>query len=97
VWGLLGGIGVFYVVVVARRMRLQTEYKPMIEDWIFHALLPLASYAILGASALLAPAHEHEALFGVAAAALLLLFDGIHNAWDAVEYHVLTKGAGKKD
>jgi hypothetical protein len=29
-----------------------------------------------------------EALFGVAAASLLLLFIGIHNAWDAVSYHV---------
>jgi hypothetical protein len=28
-------------------------------------------------------------LFGVAAAALSLLFIGIHNAWDAVTYHVL--------
>ena len=27
-------------------------------------------------------------LFVVAAAALLLLFTGIHNAWDAVTYHV---------
>jgi hypothetical protein len=27
-------------------------------------------------------------MFGVAAAALLLLFIGIHNAWDAVTYHV---------
>jgi hypothetical protein len=27
-------------------------------------------------------------MFGVAVAALLLLFIGIHNAWDAVTYHV---------
>jgi len=27
-------------------------------------------------------------LFFVAAAALLLLFAGIHNAWDAVTYHI---------
>jgi hypothetical protein len=27
----------------------------------------------------------------VAAAALLLLFSGIHNAWDAVTYHVLNR------
>jgi hypothetical protein len=30
-----------------------------------------------------------EALFGVGAAALLLLFTGIHNAWDSVIYLVL--------
>jgi hypothetical protein len=27
-------------------------------------------------------------MFSVAAGALLLLFIGIHNAWDAVTYHV---------
>jgi len=32
--------------------------------------------------------HERPALFFAAAAALLLLFIGIHNAWDAVIYHV---------
>ena len=32
--------------------------------------------------------HTHEALFGVGAAALLLLFIGIPNAWDGVTYHV---------
>ena len=29
------------------------------------------------------------ALFGVGAAALLLLFTGIHNAWDSIVYLVL--------
>jgi hypothetical protein len=31
--------------------------------------------------------------FVVAAATLLLLFVGIHNAWDAVTYHVFTRTA----
>jgi hypothetical protein len=30
-------------------------------------------------------------LFGVGGAALLLLLVGIHNAWDAVTYHVFTR------
>lgn len=32
--------------------------------------------------------RTRKALFGVGAATLLLLFAGIHNAWDAVAYHV---------
>jgi len=32
--------------------------------------------------------HLRAALFSLGAAALLLLFVGIHNAWDAVTYHV---------
>ena len=39
----------------------------------------------------------HEALFGVGAAALLLLFCGIHNAWDAVTYHVFNRKSEQKE
>jgi hypothetical protein len=87
-WGLMALSGVVYAAVVARRMRLQTLYKPELEDWMFHALLPFAAYATLAVSAWVVPFHVREALFAVAAAAMLLLFIGIHNAWDAVTYHV---------
>ena len=89
-WGLIGLSGVLCTVIVARRMRSQTVYQPEFEDWLFHLLLPLGAYAALGSSAFAAPLHTREALFGVGAAALLLLFTGIHNAWDSVAYHVFT-------
>ena len=88
-WGFMGLSGVAYVVIMVRRMRVQTTYRPEFEDWLFHVLLPLAAYAMLALSAFAAPSHPREALFGVGTAALLLLFIGIHNAWDAVAYHVL--------
>jgi hypothetical protein len=66
-------------------------YQPVFEDWLFHALLPFAAHATLAISALAARAHAHQAMFGVAGAALLLLFTGIHNAWDAVTYHIFVK------
>ena len=54
-----------------------------------HVALPLGAYALLAVSPFVAHAHTRDAaLFGVGAAALLLLFVGIHNAWDAVAYHV---------
>jgi hypothetical protein len=87
-WGVMGLIGVVYTVVVARRMRKQTVYGPGFEDWLFHVVLPLAAYAVLALSPFAGHSHTREALFGVGAAALLLLFAGIHNAWDAVAYHV---------
>ena len=90
-WGLIGFAGAMYVMIVARRMRLQGVYRPEFEDWLFHLLLPLAAYALLVLSAFAAPFHARAALFGVGAAALLLLFIGIHNAWDAVTYHVFVK------
>ncbi len=96
-WGLLGLIGATYSIVVAWRMRLQSFYRPVFEDWSFHVLLPLAGYAMLALCALAAPLHARGALFGVGAAALLLLFSGIHNAWDAVAYYVFVQRKDAKD
>ena len=90
-WGLAGLGGVVYTAVVARRMRRQTAYRPVFEDWLFHILLPGAAYAMLVASACAAYSYERAALFVVGAAALLLLFIGIHNAWDTVTYHVFVR------
>jgi hypothetical protein len=90
-WGLMALSGALYAAIVARRMRRQPAYKPEFEDWLFHVLLPFAAYTILTISAFAARFHVREALFAVAVAALLLLFIGIHNAWDAVTYHVFVK------
>jgi hypothetical protein len=87
-WGVLGLSGIMYEIVVARRMRTQTVYMPVFEDWLFHVVLPLAAYTALAVAAFAAGSHLREALFAIGAAALLLLFVGIHNAWDAVTYHV---------
>lgn len=87
-FGAVGVIGLIYVLVVAGRIRSQTAYKPLKYDWIYHFVLPLIGHVLLIAAAVAALSHEYEALFGVAAASLLLLFVGIHNAWDAVTYHV---------
>jgi len=87
-WGFVGLSGLVYSAIVARRMRAQAAYKPVLEDWIFHILLPLMAYTVLAISAIMDSTHTSETLFGVASAALLLLFIGIHNAWDAVTYHV---------
>jgi hypothetical protein len=72
-------------------MRVQTVYQTQFEDWLFHALLPIAAYTTLLLSVFGAPSVTRVALFGVGGAALLLLFIGIHNAWDSVVYHVFVK------
>lgn len=96
-WGIVGLSGMVYAVLVARRMHGQTAYRPDAEDWLAHGLLPFAAYATLAVSAVAARAHLREALYAVAAAALLLLFIGIHNAWDAVTYHVYVAGRRRRD
>ena len=88
VWGLTGVSGLVYAVVVTRRLRKQTVYRPVFEDWAFHCLLPLTAYSMLALSGVIAIWRDRPGLFFVAAATLLLLFIGIHNAWDGVTYHV---------
>jgi hypothetical protein len=93
----VGLYGIVYSVIVARRLRVQTIYKPVFEDWLFHVLLPFAAYTTLAVSACAAQFHTRPALFLVAAAALLLLFIGIHNAWDAVTYHVFVQNREQRE
>jgi hypothetical protein len=87
-FGAVGVCGLVYAAVVSHRMRRQSAYRPEFEDWLFHAIFPLVAYGTLAGAAFAAPADLREALFGVAGAVLLLLFVGIHNAWDAATYHV---------
>src|SRR5213076_2894810 len=80
----------------ARRMRVQTVYRPVFEDWLFHVHLPIAAYAMLAVSAYVARSHARPTLFLVGAATLVFLFVGIHNAWDAVTYHVFVNRRGPR-
>jgi hypothetical protein len=76
------------VVVHARR---QKGYAPVLSDWIWHAGLPLVAYTGLLAAGIATWRHPAPALYVVAATALLLLFIGIHNAWDAAVYMAIKR------
>ncbi len=84
--GILGGAGVIYSLIVVRRARNVTGYKPEMEDWIFHCVLPLVAYVTLLAAGITLTFRHVPALFAVALFTLILLFVGIHNAWDTVTY-----------
>lgn len=96
-WAAVGLSGVIYALITARRARRQTAYRPDLEDYTFHILLPLAAYGILTAAAFGTFHHVRGALFGVAASVLLLLFTAIHNAWDATSFHVFKLKTGSTD
>jgi len=96
-FGCAGLLGTVYALLIARRMAVQSVYKPVLEDWMFHAVLPVLAYVVLAVSAFTAPSNTRGALFGVGGAVLLLLFIGIHNAWDGVAYHVVVNLGGKKE
>ena len=93
VLGLSGVLGVMYAAIVVIRTRRQDGYQPVLEDWLFHVVFPFLSYATLLGTGIAIQRHPVPALFPVGAASLLLLFVGIHNAWDTVTY--LTVGAGQ--
>jgi hypothetical protein len=61
------------------------------EDWLFHVILPAATYATLAVGGFSATSHIEASLFGVATASMMLLFIGIHNAWDTVTYLVFLR------
>jgi hypothetical protein len=86
--GVVGLCGLIYMALTTRRMLRQDAYRPDWEDWIFHIILPFIAYGALTLASLAAISHARQAMFGVGVATLLLLFIGIHNAWDSVAYQV---------
>jgi hypothetical protein len=92
-----GAAGTCYCLVVARRTQQLTAYKLVLEDWIWHIVLPLVTHLALLAAGLALPRHPSGALFTIAAALLLLLFIGIHNAWDTVTFLVVYGPPGAQD
>jgi hypothetical protein len=89
--GISALAGVVYVLVVMRRMRRQTGYKAVLEDWVWHLVLPLIAY-LAGFVCAAGLSHDQNwALFGLGGISLLLLAIGIHNAWDTVTYIVAAK------
>jgi hypothetical protein len=84
--GVAAAVGIAYTLVITRRAARKTEYRPVLEDWLWHSILPVTAYATTLLAAVTMPAGTVTALFALAAASLLLVFIGIHNAWDTVIY-----------
>jgi len=85
-----GAMGIVYTLIVFRRARRSKLYKPVLEDWIWYCILPLVSYVVLLVSAGFLASVPEPGLFGIATASVLLLFIGIHNAWDTATYIAIT-------
>ena len=81
-----GALGALYSGIVMRRALRQSEYRPVFEDWLWHTVLPALAYVILLLAGLILAGGVAGALFWIGPAALLLVFVGIHNAWDTVTY-----------
>jgi hypothetical protein len=93
--GVAGIAGLVYVVRVALRTSVLDTYRPDAEDWTWHVLLPAAAYVLLLAGALALRPAGTPALYAPAVAVTLLVFVGIHNAWDVVTFIAIGDGAGE--
>ena len=90
--GLIGILGVGYLVWVSAH-RHWREAKLDREDWVCYVGLPYASYGLLIAAAV---GIWLRSGFGVAVLALgtvLLVVNGIRNAWDLVVFMARKRGA----
>ena len=84
--GLCGIAGLRFTRWVVVHMRRQTQYTPIAEDWMWHVRMPALAYAALLAGGGALWWRPAPGLVLVAAAALFLLYIGIHNSWDAAIY-----------
>ena len=90
--GAMGLAGIVYVSIVVKRANTQKNYTPDRGDWTWHAALPMIAYSAILVASFVLRRNAEAALFVLGGASLLLLFVGIHNAWDTVTY--VTVGAG---
>jgi hypothetical protein len=91
-FGAAGIAGLLYVAGIAATIgRISSEYIPVREDWIWNVILPAIVYGALLATALLIWRRPEPSMYGVAAVSLLLMFIGIHNAWDIAVWNAVRK------
>ncbi len=84
--GLIGLGGMLYIAIIMRRFTRLNIYKPVLEDWICHVIIPFACYVTFFVAAFVLLINPISAMFLIGAVVVLFLFDGIHNAWDIVTY-----------
>jgi hypothetical protein len=91
-FGVMGVAGLSYVaVIIAGIRRLAADYVPVRDDWIWNAILPAMVYGTLVATAGLVWWRPQQSLYGAAAAVVVLMIIGIHNAWDIAIWNSIRK------
>jgi len=84
--GLAGMVGVVYILHLTWHMRTLPNYRADVEDWSWYSALPLLAYAAIVAGAIILRFLSVDAMFTIAGGVMLLIFIGIHNAWDIVTF-----------
>ena len=89
--------GLIYCATLLRPMFARTfGYKPFASDWIWNAVLPVIAYLVLAAAGFILPQRPATSLYLTGGVVLLLLFIGIHNAWDVVVWMTTERHAHRE-
>ena len=91
--GAAGAAGILYVAVTAAAIGrvASVSYTPVREDWVWNVILPWTAYGMLLLSAFLIWHKGEASMYGIAAVSVLLMFIGIHNAWDVAVWNSVSK------
>jgi hypothetical protein len=87
--GLAGLIYIANITVCIHHMKV--DYIPVLEDWIWNVILPALCFCLLLSMAVLFPTMPKQVPYGVAAAVMLLMIVGMHNAWDIAVWNSIKK------
>jgi hypothetical protein len=95
--GVVGLAGLIYIATIALGIhRLKGAYTAVIEDWVWNVILPGLCFCVLLSMAFLLSARPKQSPYGVAAAIMLLMIVGIHNAWDIAVWNSVNKQENEK-
>src|ERR1700729_735430 len=96
-FGIAGAVGLGICARIAFGLRhMPSDYRPVWEDWLWNLILPTVAYGALLLAADLIWYYRAASLYSVAAVSLLLLFIGIHNAWDIAVWMAISKDTSKE-
>lgn len=87
---------VYCATLISRMLALSSRYKPFLSDWIWNVVLPVLAYLALAVTGFILPYRVAASLYTVSGAVLLLLFIGIHNAWDVVVWMTTERHAHRE-
>ena len=90
---VLGLAGIGYAALTIKRARATMDYRPVFEDWLWHTILPMLAYVAMAFAAIVLHVDHSTGMFVIGGAVLLLLFVGIHNAWDTAAFVALAAAA----
>ena len=86
---VLGVAGMAYGIITTFRARRTMIYQPVFEDWMWHSILPTVAYTAIALAGCVLGLDASTGMFAIAGATVLLLFVGIHNAWDTAAFVAL--------